>query len=63
MNELSPEKSFELRRFCLQADQLSREDAIALLKKTHEAYLVQQQVYNKLVGEAWGVIPSTVGEQ
>lgn len=56
MSQLSPEKSFELRRFCLQADQLSREQAIDLLKKTHEAYLVQQQVYTELVGKAWGVL-------
>ena len=57
MSQLSAEKSFELRRFCLQADQLSREDAIALLKQTYEANLVQQQVYTELVGKAWGILP------
>jgi Phycobilisome degradation protein nblA len=58
--QLSPEKSFELRKFCLQVDELSREDAIALLKQTQEAYLVQNQVFGQMLGKAWGVLPSSV---
>ena len=60
MSDLTAEKSFELRKFCLQADELSREDAIALLKKTHEAYLVQGQVFTEMLGKSWGLIPSSV---
>lgn len=62
MSDLTPEKSFELRKFCLQADELSREDAIALLKKTYESYLVQGQVFTQMLGKEWGVLPSAIAD-
>jgi hypothetical protein len=61
MQEFSIETQFQINQFNRAADQLSREQAIEMLKETYLANVAQRQSYEQLIGASWGVLPA-VGE-
>ncbi len=53
--ELPLEQQFELQVFEQQVQQLSREDAQALLVQLREAMLYQSTAFREILKESWGI--------